>query len=89
MESSQIDEYKKLLGQFISLYTNIQEIFSINLNDALKSNNYNKLLSSKLIKDTEAILSQYNFDINKILSLTFSNEIENNIDKDNYFIKYA
>lgn len=89
MESSQIDEYKKLLGQFISLYTNIQEIFSINLNDALKSNNYNKLLSSKLIKDTEAILSQYNFDINKILSLTFTNEIENTFDKDNYFIKYA
>ena len=89
MESSQIDEYKKLLGQFISLYTNIQEIFSINLNDALKSNNYNILLLSKLIKDTEAILFQYNFDIYKILLLTFNNEIENTIDKDNYFIKYA
>ena len=39
MEINQIHEYEKLIDQFFSLFNDIKEIFSINLNDALKSNN--------------------------------------------------
>ena len=46
MESNQIDDYKSLLDQFISLFNDIKDIFRINLNDAFKSNKYNKLINS-------------------------------------------
>ena len=53
MELNQIDEYKNLIDQFFSLFNEIKEIFSINLNDSLKSNNYQKMTSHKFIADTE------------------------------------
>ena len=72
MESNNIiQNYFSLLDEFIYLYKNIQEIFSINLNDSLKSLNIQKILSSELIKDTILILSQNNYNINKILEPTF------------------
>ena len=94
MELNQIDEYKNLIDQFFSLFNEIKEIFSINLNDSLKSNNYQKMISHQFLKDTELILSQYNNDINKILQLKSFNEINNNINNPltseiNFFIKYS
>ena len=53
MELNQIDEYKNLIDQFFSLFNEIKEIFSINLNDSLKSNNYHKMISHQFLKDTE------------------------------------
>ena len=89
MELNQIKDYKLLLDEFISLFRDIKEIFSINLNDAFKMNNINKIKTSKLIKDTEIVLSIYNNDINKILDLKSFSE-ENNISlKDNLFVKYT
>ena len=91
MESEQKDDYKILLDKFISLYNNIKETFSINLNDAFKLNNYNKIINSKLIKDTEIIISNYNNDINKILQLKSfidNNNNNNNSNEENLFIKY-
>ena len=78
MELNQIKDYKLLLDEFISLFRDIKEIFSINLNDAFKMNNINKIKTSKLIKDTEIVLSIYNNDINKILDLKSFSE-DNNI----------
>ena len=94
MEINQIHEYEKLIDQFFSLFIDIKEIFSINLNDALKSNNYNKMLSNKFLSDTELILNKYNNDINKILQLKTFQEGENSsnnnqLDSDNLFIKYS
>ena len=94
MEINQIHEYEKLIDQFFSLFIDIKEIFSINLNDALKSNNYNKMLSNKFLSDTELILNKYNNDINKILQLKTFQEGENSsnnnqLDFDNLFIKYS
>ena len=90
MEINQIHDYEKLIDEFFSLFIEIKEIFSINLNDALKSNNYNKMISNKFLQDTELILKQYNNDINKILQLKSFQETENNINiNDNLFIKYA
>ena len=94
MEINQIHEYEKLIDQFFSLFNDIKEIFSINLNDALKSNNYNKMLSNKFLSDTELILNKYNNDINKILQLKTFQEGENSsnnnqLDSDNLFIKYS
>ena len=89
MELNQIKDYKLLLDEFISLFRDIKEIFSINLNDAFKMNNINKIKTSKLIKDTEIVLSIYNNDINKILDLKSFSE-DNNISlKDNLFVKYT
>ena len=89
MELNQIKDYKLLLDKFISLFRDIKEIFSINLNDAFKMNNINKIKTSKLIKDTEIVLSIYNNDINKILDLKSFSE-DNNISlKDNLFVKYT
>ena len=86
-----MNDYMLLSDQFISLYKNIQEIFSINLNDAFKKNNYNKILTNKLLKDTEIILALYNNDINKILNLkSFPQNGLNNVQlSDNLFIKYT
>ena len=94
MEINQIHEYEKLIDQFFSLFNDIKEIFSINLNDALKSNNYNKMLSNKFLSDTKLILNKYNNDINKILQLKTFQEGENSsnnnqLDSDNLFIKYS
>ena len=94
MELNKFDEYKNLIDQFFSLFNEIKEIFSINLNDSLKSNNYQKMISHQFLKDTELILSQYNNDINKILQLKSFNEINNNINnpltsENNFFIKYS
>ena len=94
MEINQIHEYEKLIDQFFSLFNDIKEIFSINLNDALKSKNYNKMLSNKFLSDTELILNKYNNDINKILQLKTFQEGENSsnnnqLDSDNLFIKYS
>ena len=95
MELNQIYGYKNLIDQFFSLFNEIKEIFSINLNDSLKSNNYQKMTSHKFIADTELILSQYNNDINKILQLKFFNENNNNnitnqlTSENNLFIKYS
>ena len=94
MEINQIHEYEKLIDKFFSLFNDIKEIFSINLNDALKSNNYNKMLSNKFLSDTELILNKYNNDINKILQLKTFQEGENSsnnnqLDSDNLFIKYS
>ena len=94
MEINQIHEYDKLIDQFFSLFIDIKEIFSINLNDALKSKNYNKMLSNKFLSDTELILNKYNNDINKILQLKTFQEGENSsnnnqLDSDNLFIKYS
>ena len=94
MEINHNHEYEKLIDQFFSLFNDIKEIFSINLNDALKSNNYNKMLSNKFLSDTELILNKYNNDINKILQLKTFQEGENSsnnnqLDSDNLFIKYS
>ena len=94
MEINQIHEYEKLIDQFFSLFIDIKQIFSINLNDALKSKNYNKMLSNKFLSDTELILNKYNNDINKILQLKTFQEGENSsnnnqLDSDNLFIKYS
>jgi len=94
MELNQIDEYKNLIDQFFSLFNEIKEIFSINLNDSLKSNNYHKMISHQFLKDTELVLSQYNNDINKILQLKSFHEINNDINnpltsENNLFIKYS
>ena len=94
MEINQIHEYEKLIDQFFSLFNDIKEIFSINLNDALKTKNYNKMLSNKFLSDTELILNKYNNDINKILQLKTFQEGENSsnnnqLDSDNFFIKYS
>ena len=94
MEINQIHEYEKLIDQFFSLFNDIKEIFSINLNDALKTKNYNKMLSNKFLSDTELILNKYNNDINKILQLKTFQEGENSsnnnqLDSDNLFIKYS
>ena len=94
MEINQIHEYEKLIDQFFSLFNDIKEIFSINLNDALKSKNYNKMLSNKFLSDTELIFNKYNNDINKILQLKTFQEGENSsnnnqLDSDNLFIKYS
>jgi len=95
MEINQIHEYEKLIEKFFSLFIDIKEIFSINLNDALKSKNYNKILSNKFLSDTELILKKYNNDINKILQLkTFqdgenTSNNNNQLDSDNLFIKYS
>ena len=91
MESNQINDYKLLLDKFILLYKNIEELFSINLNDAFKKNNYDKMIENKLLLDTEIILSQYNNDINKILLLkSFTVNNNDNISiNDNLFIKYT
>ena len=84
MELNQIDEYKNLIDQFFSLFNEIKEIFSINLNDSLKSNNYQKMISHQFI-----------IDINKILQLNFFNENNNNTitsqltSENNLFIKYS
>ena len=88
MESNQIDDYKSLLDQFISLFNDIKDIFRINLNDAFKSNKYNKLINSKLIKDTETIIAENNNDINKILTLKTFPENSNYSNEDNLFVKY-
>ena len=92
MESNQINDYKILLDNFITLYKNIEELFSINLNDAFKKNNYSKMLENKLLKDTELILSQNNYDMNKILLLKslsdFTGNNNNIANLDNLFIKY-
>ena len=85
MEVNQINDYKLLLDKFIHLFKNIQKIFSINLNDAFKSNNYNKIITSQLLQDTENILSLYNYDINKILKLKSFTDLNSN----NLFIKYV
>ena len=94
MEINQIHEYEKLIDKFFSLFNDIKEIFSINLNDALKSKNYNKMLSNKFLSDTELILNKYNNDINKILQLKTFQEGENSsnnnqLNSDNLFIKYS
>ena len=94
MEINQIHEYEKLIDKFFSLFIDIKQIFSINLNDALKSKNYNKMLSNKFLSDTELILNKYNNDINKILQLKTFQEGENSsnnnqLDSDNLFIKYS
>ena len=96
MEINHIHDYEKLIDEFFSLFIEIKEIFSINLNDALKSNNYNKMISNKFLQDTELILKQYNNDINKILQLKYFQDGENNTNvndiqsiSDNLFIKYS
>ena len=89
MEINHINDYKQLLDQFFDLFIDIKEIFSINLNDAFKSNNYNKMISNKFLKDTELILFQYNNDINKILQSKSFQEININNLEDNLFIKYS
>ena len=89
MEINHINDYKQLLDQFFDLFIEIKEIFSINLNDAFKSNNYEKMISNKFLKDTELILFQYNNDINKILQSKSFQEINNNELEDNLFIKYS
>ena len=93
MEINLLDEYKQLLDQFFSLFIEIKEVFSINLNDAFKSNNFNKIISHKFLLDTELILLQYNNDINKILQLKSFQENINNINQltseNNLFIKYC
>ena len=92
MEINHIHDYEKLIDEFFNLFIEIKEIFSINLNDALKSNNYNKMISNKFLQDTELILKQYNNDINKILQLKSFQETVNNINiniNDNLFIKYS
>ena len=94
MEINHNHEYEKLIDQFFSLFNDIKEIFSINLNDALKSKNYNKMLSNKFLSDTELILNKFNNDINKILQLKTFQEGENSsnnnqLDSDNLFIKYS
>ena len=91
METNQINDYKLLLDKFILLYKKIEELFSINLNDAFKKKNYNKMIENKLLIDTEIILSQYNYDINKILLLkSFTENNNDNIsNNDNLFIKYT
>ena len=93
MEVNLLDEYKQLLDQFFSLFIEIKEVFSINLNDAFKSNNFNKIISHKFLLDTELILLQYNNDINKILQLKSFQENINNINQltseNNLFIKYC
>ena len=93
MELNQLDCYKQLIDQFFSLFNEIKEIFSINLNDSLKSKNYNKMISHPFLKDTELIISQYGFDINKILPLKSFQEGNNNINElssdNNLFIKYS
>ena len=89
MEINHINDYKQLLDQFFDLFIEIKEIFSINLNDAFKSNNYNKMISNKFLKDTELILFHYNNDINKILQSKLFQEINNNNPEDNLFIKYS
>ena len=92
MEINLIHDYEKLIDEFFNLFIEIKEIFSINLNDALKSKNYNKMLSNKFLSDTELILNKYNNDINKILQLKSFQETENNINiniNDNLFIKYS
>ena len=86
MESNNINDYKLLLDNFISFYQKIQDIFSINLNDAFKKNNYNKIITSKFIKDTEEIFTHYSYDINKIINLKLFSE---NISNENLFIKYT
>ena len=53
MEINQIYDYQKLIDEFFSLFIEIREIFSINLNDALKANNYNKMITNKFLIDTE------------------------------------
>ena len=89
MELSQINDYKSLLDEFICLFKNIKNIFSINLNDAFKNNNINKIKTSKLILDTELLLSKYNNDINKILDLKLFEENNDISLNDNLFIKYT
>ena len=96
MEINHIHDYEKLIDEFFSLFIEIKEIFSINLNDALKSKNYNKMISNKFLQDTELILKQYNNDINKILQLKYFQDGENNTNvndiqsiSDNLFIKYS
>ena len=91
METNQINDYKLLLDKFILLYKKIEELFSINLNDAFKKKNYSKMIENKLLIDTEIILSQYNYDINKILLLkSFTENNNDNIStNDNLFIKYT
>ena len=86
MESNNISGYRTLLDQFICLYKKIQEIFSINLNDAFKKNNYSKMITSKFLKDTEELFIHYNYDINKIINLKSFSETINN---ENLFVKYS
>ena len=92
MELNLVNDYQKLIDQFFSLFSEIREIFSINLNDSFKSINYNKMISHQFIKDTELILSTYNNDINKILKLNFKeNNFSNNslTPENNLFVKYS
>ena len=85
MESNElIHNYESLLDQFFVLFNEIKEIFSINLNDAFKSYNYDKMIHNKFLQDTELILSCYNNDINTILALKSFKENENNL-----FVKYT
>jgi hypothetical protein len=92
MEINQIHDYQKLIDEFFSLFIGIREIFSINLNDALKANNYNKMITNKFLIDTELVLSHYNNDINTILQLKNfqgNNNDGNQLASDNnLFIKY-
>ena len=92
MEINQIHDYQKLIDEFFSLFIEIREIFSINLNDALKANNYNKMITNKFLIDTELVLSHYNNDINTILQLKNfqgNNNDGNQLTSDNnLFIKY-
>ena len=89
MEINQIDDYKKLLDKFILLFKSIKEIFLINLCDAFKKRNYNKIKTSQLIKDTEIVLSKYDYNINKILELKSLEDFNNVLDNGNLFIKYT
>ena len=50
MESIElIHNYESLLDQFFLLFNEIKEIFSINLNDAFKSYNYDKMIHNKFL----------------------------------------
>lgn len=85
MESIENDttKYKKHLEECINIYKQVHHIMLISLNDVFMNDQFNLLKNDELIKDTIDILTQNEYNLDKILNSNLSSS------KENKFIKLS
>lgn len=67
-------KYNINLDKLIGIYSKIQDIMLISLNDIFRKNNLPSLINNEYIKDTIILFKQYNYSISKINeTIDFSN----------------